>query len=192
MGINRISYILVILKILFHTHKYKGKKFKKYIDQAIKFTPASDIKNIVIINIYDECPSRLPVLAKGSFYPATKQNLAVIDIYLDQNLGHMLSYHKKQNILTTILDKKFIITSGKYFIIDTILHEIGHNVFNHSNRGKINNKSKQSETFANKYSNNIFCKMFPYRSYWYIIVNKIYRVIYTKRIEHDNKVGNIK
>jgi hypothetical protein len=176
------------LKIVYHTHHYPEEKFQKYIKKAISFVPDKDLKGINRINVYDFCPTHFPHSVKGGYYPATKKMGAIIDLYLDQNLGHMHSFHRKINYITKLYDKIFIKLFGKIFIIHTLLHEIGHFV-DDTNDKKKKNKSKE-EDFANDYANKILNRIYPLNNKFFTAFNSIYRNIYKKRIEHDNKAGN--
>ena len=175
------------MKIVYHTKHYPGEIFGKYIEKAISSVPEKDLKGIVSLNVYDSCRSHFPVSAKGGHYPATKNMGAVIDLYLDENLGHMKSYHSESSFITRLSDIIYIKLFGKKFIIHTLLHEIGHSVDSTVNKRKNN---KREESFADDYANEILNKIYPLNSIFYSAINNIYRTVYKQRIEHDNKAGN--
>jgi hypothetical protein len=179
----------IVLKIVYQTQYYRKEQFQGYINKAVSNTPEKDIKGIHRINIYDSTPKHFPNPAKGGYYPASKTNGAVIDLYLDENLGHMLTFHKNKNFITKFFDQIFIKLFGKIFIIHTLLHEFGHFVHD-INAKKKNKRSKSSqETFADNYAYTILNKIYPFYGEYQLAINRVYRYVYMERINHDNKAG---
>ena len=171
------------MNIIDHTQRYDGQKLRKYLLEAIQYVPENDLNNIGIINIYDSCPTNYPVIAQGAFWPATFDKTGAIDIFLDQVFGHMLTYQKNEGFLKTVTNEIFIRTFGKLHLADTLFHEIGHHVYEYSKNNK-----KKSEQFADNYALKIYSKMHPIISRRYQFFNSIYHLLYSSRLEHDNRV----
>ncbi len=174
------------MKIVYNTEHYKRTDFEKYIVNALSFVPEKDLKGIANLNVYDSCPSHYPISAKGGFYPATKNRGAVIELYIDENLGHMMSYHSAFGYLTKLSDTIFVKLFGKKFIVHTLLHEIGHAV---DNKVKKRKNKRREERYADDYANAIYRKIFSLSGVFYNTFNNFYRIVYRKRIEHDNVCG---
>lgn len=175
------------LKIVYHTEHYPRDVFEKYIEKVISFVPEKDLRGIGVLNVYDFCPSHFSISAKGGHYPATKCMGAVIDLYIDENLGHMKSFHSGSNFITRLSDRIFIEIFGKLFIAHTLLHEIGHSIDSKVSKRK---NTKRDEDFADDYADEILNKLYPLNGMFHTIINSIYRNVYYKRIEHADKFCN--
>ncbi len=176
------------MKIIDYTEKYKGSKYSNYLSRAIDYIPPKDLLRIGKLNVYDSCPDHYPVIAQGSHYSRSRKEKGDIDIYLDQAFGHLLTYNKPKGILSKISDSIYIHTFGKLNIIHTLFHEVGHQVFENQKKRKTKGTKNQSEKFAENYANELYSKMYPLLSSWYHFFNSIYHLIYSNRIEHDNKM----
>ncbi len=170
------------------TKSYNGKKYLKYLTQAINNIPFEDLKNIDRLNLYDCCPKNYPIIVQGGHYPATPKKKGAIDIYLDQNFGHLLSYNYPKGLITKLFDLVFIHTFGKLHLIHTVFHEVGHQVFEDQKKKKGKRAEKQSEKFAEEYASNLYRKMYPSLQKRYQLFNSIYHSLFTLRIDHDNKM----
>jgi hypothetical protein len=140
-GVNMISC----------TYAYDFEFFRVYIEEAIDHAPEEHLKAVENINIYDECPVNFPISASGGYYAATSERGADLDIYLNQCLGHMLTPGTPlKSKFGRFLDALFIRSFGKLFITHTILHELGHHVYDIS--GKPDDKEAVVSHFRHRAS----------------------------------------
>ncbi len=173
--------------IVAYTTAFNGAFFKNHIEHALTHAPEGDLRRVANINIYDECPSYFPVIAMGGHYPATSEKGAELDIYLDQNLAHLLSDRPKGKV-SSWLDGVFIKTFGKRFIIHTVLHELGHHVYDMTAKPETKDDKEASEKFAEEYANTIFNKIYPMQHKYYGFFNGVYHLLCWRRILKDNEI----
>jgi hypothetical protein len=170
------------LKIIDHTKEYLGQDYINFINALIGYVPESDLTNIGTINIYDKCPKHYPVIAQGAYWPPDNKGKGAVDIYLDQCFGHMLTFNNKSKINSKIADSLFVTLFGKKHLAHTIFHEIRHLVYEQTGQRV---KKKESEKFAEEYALNLYYKAYPSQRNWSSLTNKIYKTIYSSRIQHD-------
>lgn len=182
-GINQVKCCGV--NVTDYTQIYNFDYYLRYIQKALTYVPIEHLQYVENINIYDNCPSNFPIIASGGYYPPTQKNGATLDIYLNQTFGHMLSFHKKRNSITNFLDGIFVYTFGHCFMINTIFHELGHHIYYMSSTSEDKNNGTASEQYANEYSINLYNKIHPLAKKYYWLSNKLYHIIYWRRIRHD-------
>jgi hypothetical protein len=184
------EFELAGINVTDHTSLYDLRPLCGYVEKALTCVPPEDLKLAAHLNFYDECPSHFPVIAKGSYYPATAERGAEIDIYLDQNLGRMSSLHSHRNKITRLFDRIFVHTFGKRFIADTIFHEVGHLFYEFTTPDNNSSGKEKSEEFANQYADRIYGKLHPFLQKHYSMFNLFYRLLYRHRIAHDNEIAD--
>ena len=177
-----------MVDIVDETDFYDFRKFSSYIKKSLDRVPAEDVKDIEKIVIRDSRLPHSPAIIRGGYYPPTSDTGAVIHIYIDENLGHMKSFHRRKNLITSMCDALFIAAFGRLFVVATLYHEIGHHVHEMSEPG-VNQKDGRAETYATRYENKLFRKSNPAVARFYGSINALYRFIYAKRIAWDNEVG---
>ncbi|HBG92760.1 MAG: hypothetical protein A2X54_10240 [Nitrospirae bacterium GWF2_44_13] len=180
------------VNIVDYTHAFDIEFFRRYIEEALTCVPKEHLKSVENINIYDECPSHFPVVARGGHYPFTEEEGAELDIYLNQNLGHLLPENHPKGKLSRFLDAVFIRTFGKYFIIHTLLHELGHHVYNLKATIQTKDDDTASENFAEQYANDIYNKTYPLHHRYYWLFNGLYHLLYWRRIMKDDEIRRAK
>lgn len=183
------------MKIVDCTKEYNGKKYIKYLRNALSHIPEGNLKNIGEIIIHDRCPCDYPVIAQGGYHPATSKKKGVVELYLDQSFGHLLTYNQPKGIITKFFDSIFIHSFGKLHLIHTVFHEIGHQVFEDQNKkksAKLKKKGKrkqiESEKLAENHADELFGIANPSLQKYYPIANSVYRFFYSRRRNHDNKM----
>jgi hypothetical protein len=175
------------VNIVDYTHAFDVKFFRKYIEEALTAAPEEHLKAVENINIYDECPSNAPVVAMGGYYPPETKKGAALDIYLDQNFGHLLSDSPKRK-LSRFFDALFIRSFGKYFMIHTILHELGHHVYQMTVTPESKDDNEASEKYAEEYANEIYNKKYRLQHKYYQLFNGLYHLLYWRRIIKDDRI----
>ena len=180
------------VNIIDYTHAFNLAAYLRYIEKALSYVQHVQLKGVENINIYDKSPENFPIVARGGYCAPTLEKGADLNIYLDQNLGHMLSLHKKRNKFTDVLDGIFVHTFGKLFIVDTLFHELGHHIYNATSTEIAKTDDKASEEYANEYAIEMYGKMYPLAQRHYGIINGLYHLIYWRRILKDNETKRIK
>jgi hypothetical protein len=175
------------VNIVAYTVAFNGEFFKKYIEYALTQAPEGDLKNVTSVNIYDECPSYFPLIAMGGHYPATSEKGAELDIYLDQNLAHLLTDSPKGKV-SSWFDGLFIKIYGRKFIVHTVLHELGHHVYDMNATPETKDDKEASEKYAEDYANAIYNKIYPRQRKYYALLNGIYHLLCWRRIQKDNDI----
>jgi len=106
------------------TDHYKNYNIEKCLVNIIRKIPREDLIGLDKINIYDDC---FPKAQTGLYYPPNIISKgSQIDIYLNPSLGYMASIGNKIGFLSKISDKIFLISFGKLFLAEALLHEVGH------------------------------------------------------------------
>jgi hypothetical protein len=166
------------------TKTYKKYSIEKYILSIIKKIPSEDLKGLDKINIYDDS---FPKAQKGLYYPPdTMSSGAQIDIYLNPTLGDMVSISSKKGLFNRISNQIFLISFGKLFLTEALLHEVGHH--NCGTRlGKRYKTQEEKEEDANNYFVEKYRELYPFISRYYSIINTFYHLLFKRRIRKSNE-----
>jgi hypothetical protein len=175
------------VNIVDYTQAFNIGFFLNYIEEGLSASPEEHLQSVANINIYDECPSYAPAIAMGGYYPSQGIKGAALDIYLDQNLGHLLS-DSPRGKLTRFFDGIFIRMFGKYFIIHMILHELGHHVFEITATVGTKDDNEASEKYAGEYANEIYNKKYPLQHKYYGFISSLYHLLYWRRILRNDEI----
>jgi hypothetical protein len=180
---TRVKINNIAIEIADYTVQYGQYNVHKLIVKCLFAIPESALQGIGTINIYDNTPSHIPQDKSGGYYPPNTINKsAVIDIYLNQTLGHMPYISNKDNYFAKIKNWIFFILFGKLFIESTLFHEIGHHQYDVISP-KVYKTEEEAEEDVKKYADELYGKRHPFLIRDYDIWNNLYHYLYKNRIE---------
>ncbi len=168
------------LGLVYYGRKFQYKQIEKWIVEFMSEVPEEDWTGIDTVYVYDEAPIDGRQDASGGYYPRGQVgDGAAIAIYLNQTLGYMFSFSGKIGFLKELRNRIFLMTFGRYFIEDTLFHEVGHHKYW---------SQPDNEKDAVNYANELFVKVHPLIHRYYRFMNGIYRFLYQDRIRYSNEI----
>jgi hypothetical protein len=177
-----------LIELLDYTHEYKKYNVVSLIVKYIQTVPEEDLKGLSVISIFDRTPRHFPQHKAGGYSPLGNRG-ATIDIFLSDALGHMTYPAERQDILSVIKNKLFLILFGKFFIIETLFHEIAHHKYTIISPREYKT-AEATEEDAKKYTNDLLGSTFPFLGHYYDLLNRAYKYLYRQRIERSDKISS--